>query len=151
MMYRPGLSGYSVVILLRRFVLVALYVLVSPAERALIWLTAVNDLAAMLQVACWPYRRRQDNVLELMTLIALFLQSTVLLARPLPWSTQVGATTGSSSAASILLLLLLVVLPCCTGLVMALWGVGHWLAEHMRHWIRSHADGANQPQLIDVE
>ena len=83
--YKPGYSGYAVVILLRRLLLIVIFVFIPPSK-VFLWLTAANGCILMLHTMCWPYARKRDNVLETVTLLGLFLQTVVVQAWPLPWS-----------------------------------------------------------------
>ena len=114
--YRPGWAWYAVVILMRRLLLVAIFVFV-PAGVSLAWLGCACGAVLALHAACWPYRRPRDNLVELCTLAVLCLQCAVLASRPLPWRVSdassiggIGTSTGGT-AVSVLLLLVLVAAP----------------------------------------
>jgi hypothetical protein len=104
--FRPGCSWYTLVILLRRLLLVTVFVFAPSASRFAA-LTAVNGAVLALHTAYWPYQAARDNRTELATLSALFLQCIVILVRPLPWT----ATSGGELAVTVLLYLLLMVAP----------------------------------------
>ena len=102
--YRPGCSWYAVVGLLRRLLLVAVFVFAPPAS-AFLWLAMACGCLLMLHCMLWPYRRRVDNAGEWLTLLALFLQCGCIAQTPLPWSGT------EATAARLSSVLLLVVLP----------------------------------------
>ena len=112
--FKPGYSGFAVVVFLRRLLLVSISVLM-PSHSMLVAFTAVNCGALVLHAFFLPYRRRRDNWMETVTLTALFLQTIAIECWPLPWS----SSSSSSPPRSISLLLCLALIAAPTTLVLA--------------------------------
>jgi hypothetical protein len=104
--YRPSCWFYPSVVLLRRFVMVALLVWLS-GPRTWLWCTLVNWLLLLLHFRLQPFRHLRDNAAEAMTLLCLALQTTALSLWPPPTLTVP--------------LLLLLVLLVCGPVVWFLW------------------------------
>lgn len=109
--YRPDSSQYAVIILLRRLILISVFVF-TPVPYTFASLTVVNGFCLMIHTGWPPYQRTKDNWLEGMTLSALFIQTAAVSVLPLPWlSNQTAAM--ANTAAAISLILLLIIFPLC--------------------------------------
>jgi len=80
--FRPSCAFYSVVILLRRFVLIALLTFIT--QSLYVWLTLANNAFLVLHMLLWPYRHAADSWLELLTLSAPSFQTTLLAVESVP-------------------------------------------------------------------
>ena len=112
--YRAECSWYALVILLRRLLLISVFVF-GPVQSVFSWLSLVNGLVLLLHARLWPFLRSRDNWLECATLTALFVQTTVLSVAPLPWSWS--DSNAAQRLGIFLFAFLLVVLPTTAVLV----------------------------------
>jgi phosphatidylglycerophosphate synthase len=101
-MFKPRYWFMPAALVLRRLVLIVLWTSL-PMESVFKALSLVNGGLVVLQTALWPYRRKQDNWLELLMLTALWLQTQLLDVSPSELDRPAGISAG---------LWLLVLLPC---------------------------------------
>ena len=82
--YRAALWWYPPFNLVRRLLLVALLTFILDVS-LWIWLTLANSLLLMVHLYVRPYSRPMDNTVEMLNLLSLTLQTTILNRWPPPY------------------------------------------------------------------
>ena len=112
--FRPPFRYYSVCILLRRAVLLCIFVFAPNAASVYPALTAANVTILTVHALCWPFRRPLDNWTETASLFVLCLQSSYMADHPPPFTDKTQAATSA----------LLILLPAAA--LMATAAVSRW-------------------------